>query len=503
MVREDFPSFLPPMMVKELRQGLRARFFVYTMILLPVILAIPYILHCLRYNDGEPFIGAEAVDAFFGVVVAIVLLLLPPTRAFSGISGEIISRASEFLVMTRLTSRKIVFQKWLSQMAQTGLLLIVIFPFLLLNYLLGRSELMTDIIRILMMYVVSGAMVAAGLWVSGMPLIIRVLAIMGIIGFGLNIFSIGSIFASMRYLSGVGTGPFYGMSLPATLGYVLFIVLVLVPVTYCILILACKSLAPPAENLASPLRRFLMWTISIVSLLCALSALIYPDAKEIVVILMGMVLMVYLGFFYVQSVLWERTLPVHAESAYEKKGIRGVWSRTASLFLMPGWESAGLFGLYGIIIGVGAGLLPSLSNFPEFKDVSLWQVLWLGLAVWASQMAIVMLLQEVLRKTGYYALLITGGVQFLICLFITFIFITGGDFFAGLLPYGNIVILIKNFIEPTSHVLAGIISVTAILLIFVVWNAYYWINFRTKMKKLAAEAPLKTRESFLQGDKEG
>ena len=70
--RFDFPTWLPPMLVKELRQGLRTRGFVFSLIGLHVVLVIAFAWALV----AQIFDRSSALDIVNGFYWTITVLLL-------------------------------------------------------------------------------------------------------------------------------------------------------------------------------------------------------------------------------------------------------------------------------------------------------------------------------------------------------------------------------------------------------------------------------------------
>lgn len=338
--RRDFPEFVPPLLVKELRQGLRTRGFVMFLILFPLLMSVPFFFYMMLGEDG---MSKSVVNLFFWIGLVMVFLLFNPLRALYSVDQEKKTRSDELIMLTHITSYRIVFEKWISFTLQTILLVLIVLPFFLLRYFLGGVDLIPELFIVGIMFFLSCVLTAMGLWVSGMPLLYRVLYGIGLAalvctavaltGSALN--STGGNFLS-RYLNLWGNRPFL----------FLMILLPILTGVYILckgfLLLTSRWFASLSENTSCPLRKLLfggvavMWTAFILgfyfndngqssSIGGFVITLIFTSLCPAVFFLLEMILPGQYQFIYVKKL--------------KKKG--GLPARFMPLFL-PGWQSAGL-----------------------------------------------------------------------------------------------------------------------------------------------------------------
>src|SRR5438874_1985424 len=89
--RGDFPTWLPPMFVKELRQGLRTRGFVVVFIAFQALMALLMMGAIVGQNTAVP--GARVsigntISGFFWTLLSVQLLLVTPARALGSLQLE-------------------------------------------------------------------------------------------------------------------------------------------------------------------------------------------------------------------------------------------------------------------------------------------------------------------------------------------------------------------------------------------------------------------------------
>ena len=101
----DFSPRLSPMLVKELRQGMRTNMFVIAFILLHTFMML-----CLLTALSAP--GDSNSDVFFWFVIISVLLFIQPLRGFNALSSEYQSNTMDLIHMTRLNGWRVTLGKW-------------------------------------------------------------------------------------------------------------------------------------------------------------------------------------------------------------------------------------------------------------------------------------------------------------------------------------------------------------------------------------------------------
>ncbi len=150
---DDFPDSLSPMVIKELRQGLRTRAFTGTLLLLHIFLILTMLL-------SSASIDIENAQWVFDGISSLVLCLILPLRGMNAVSDEIKHGTLEMLRLTRLSSLKIVFGKWAAVALLCFLVAVSLLPYLAARYLLGGVELSAELL-ILLVKVLVGLVFAA------------------------------------------------------------------------------------------------------------------------------------------------------------------------------------------------------------------------------------------------------------------------------------------------------------------------------------------------------
>jgi len=135
----DFSDRISPMLVKELRQGLRTNLFVTSFILLQAFMILCILMSSTESNSNS------AAGAFFWFFIVVSLLIVQPLRGFASLSQEFHLNTMDLIQLTRLDAWRIVKGKWSAINAQTLLLVTAIAPYLVLRYFFGSINIFNEI----------------------------------------------------------------------------------------------------------------------------------------------------------------------------------------------------------------------------------------------------------------------------------------------------------------------------------------------------------------------
>ncbi len=183
----DFPDRLSPMLVKELRQGLRTRTFTMIFIALQILLAL-FVLLSIANTDNSN--AGEAISLFVFAFFTIAVLIVQPIRGISAVSSEIQEKTIDLMVLTRLTSWRILFGKWASLVSQSALLFATVIPYLVIRYFFGGMQLFAELSLLGTVFILSAATTALFVGFSAnKSIIFRGLIFIGagFLGFGLMV----------------------------------------------------------------------------------------------------------------------------------------------------------------------------------------------------------------------------------------------------------------------------------------------------------------------------
>jgi ABC-type transport system involved in multi-copper enzyme maturation permease subunit len=149
----DFPDRLSPMVVKELRQGLRTRLFGGVLLTLHLML----VLLTLMSGGAE---NAAVVSGWFDGIITLVLCIIMPLRGFSAVADELKSGTLDMLALTRLSAGRIIFGKWAAIASQSLLLMLSILPYVVARFVFGGLDLFGEIAALFYKWL-AGVVIAA------------------------------------------------------------------------------------------------------------------------------------------------------------------------------------------------------------------------------------------------------------------------------------------------------------------------------------------------------
>lgn len=302
---QDFPARFSPMLVKELRQGMRTNLFSVAFILLQTVMVLS-----LLAGLADP--GSQAVDGFFWFFVVVILLIVQPLRGFNALSSEYLLNTMDLIQLTRLDAWRITLGKWTALNAQTLLFLTGVLPYLVMRYFLGNVNFVTDLAGLFFLGLGSALASAIAIGCSAFKhFLLRGILV---IGFGIGFVILYATLQTLIFRSGFGGNPI------ATLGLA---TLALLYGCFFFLSFGASRIAPLSENHSTRKR--------LVALACTGLALafLWFGIEEAVMVVVGLIL----GFACVDALT--EPLPVYSKVLEPFR--RNALTRIAATFLTPGW----------------------------------------------------------------------------------------------------------------------------------------------------------------------
>jgi hypothetical protein len=333
---DEFSDKLSPMLVKELRQGLRAKTFVILFLALQGLLCVVLLSAIGASSDGDSGPAVSKVIFFFFSLAALVA---QPLRGVGALHNEIKGSTIDLMMLTRLGSWRIVIGKWVAIVSQTGLLLMAIVPYLILRYFFGRMELFAELLLLGLVFAGSAIFTAFTVGLSAIPSIL----VRGLLPLGLAIYLGAGIMAMtfsnemndlIRFCTlqekGAAWGVLIGLSVGLYLGWMA-------------LALGASMIAPMAENHSTSRRLVALGMVALLGLV-GWVAEIPREPMAVMLMLVG-----------VPAVTIALTEPLELLPPICRPFLRfGNLGKVAGRFLYPGWPSGVVFTglLLGAIIGV-------------------------------------------------------------------------------------------------------------------------------------------------------
>jgi len=325
----DFADWLSPMLVKELRQGVRSRVFVYTLLFLQGSLLL-LAIHGLLAADAQQ--NTDDSTVIFWIIAGVFLILFLPLSGFNAIGNERTSNTLELIFLTRLGTRRIVIGKWLAIVAQTNLLVFTVLPYLVLRYFLGGVDLWKELLTLGWMLIGSAVLSAVTVGFSTLPPVFA--SILRVAGLFAGMFVLaGGVMSRLSRGTMSLTGSFAGTwkeGIAAMIGAIFLILLMLE--------FGSARVAPPAENHTSPLRFIGLGAIAAGIILD--HALFHSEPEY-----------VFAGFIFALPVLLFALCesPRMIASLYRPFVRRGFLGKCAGRLFYPGWPSATWYVLTAVL----------------------------------------------------------------------------------------------------------------------------------------------------------
>ncbi len=375
----DFPDRISPMLVKELRQGLRAKTFI------AVFLSLQIFLGVMLFSAGAASTSDHVGSVVSGIIFtffATAVLLVQPLRGISALSSEVKGNTIDMMVLTRLSAWRIVFGKWVAIVSQSALLLATIIPYLILRYFFGGMNLIGEMVFLILLFLTSMALTAVTVGLSGCNSVI-VRALVPVFGLPALLWTLlmASLFSSFR-----GSSNIFDIctldSSEARIGVACYVAGI-VYLGGSLLSLGASLIAPAAENHAF-IRRLLALTGMLA--LLALGCFELID-KQLMVVLTFVIMVPAI----VISLNESAPLVYSVCRPFVKRGGLG---KAAGWLFYPSWESGILFALLLGFLGIisffnpwfgsgGSAISPKLdedeaiiilSLFGSVLFPALWQV---------------------------------------------------------------------------------------------------------------------------------
>lgn len=241
-------DFVNPIVVKEVRQGLKSRSFLAAFLGLQALM----LLSMLIYFGSVTAPGGDLgfASGFFWAMIGIVLVFVMPVRSFWSIYSEHKGNTLEMLFLTRMSSWHISLGKWLALSLQVLLMVTAVLPYLVLRYFLGSINIASDLQAVYHLVMYSLLLMAVGAGMSAWQS--KLLRIFILVGVGFFSLSVGQVFFFISL--GVGGGGMGGGAMGFTAwdhvtSFVVAVLLMAWFVEY-----GASVIAPPAENHALPKR---------------------------------------------------------------------------------------------------------------------------------------------------------------------------------------------------------------------------------------------------------
>lgn len=331
-IPRDFPDWLSPIIVKEVRQGLRSHVFAIAFMLLHLLL----IFWCLSSVADSSQNSSEA-DFFFWSIFFLGLVVLV-LRGQGVVRSEIRGNTLELLQLTRQSAWRIVLGKWSSLMLQILIFIASLLPYAVLRYFFGGlTSIVGDMFLFLCAILVAAVLTAVVVFTS-------------CFGIWLNI--IVSLLGSFLLVTG-GSGFFFsrhgiGMRISLTeiesVYHIAFALAILLGYTVVysgkLLSLAASRIASVSDNLATRKRIF-----ALLLLLPPWIALLCHADNDVLFATLGAALPA--GLVMIDATLAATSPSIPAFKPFNRLGILG---RLTAFLLGPSQGGGVVFSLLALLL---------------------------------------------------------------------------------------------------------------------------------------------------------
>jgi hypothetical protein len=348
---DEFSDRLSPMLVKELRQGLRARTFVILFLAIQALLGVVLLS---AVGAAAPERAGQTVSSVIFFFFSMAVLIVQPLRGVGALHQEIKGNTIDLMVLTRLGAWRIVLGKWIAIVSQSALLLAAIAPYLILRYFFGRMNLFAELLLLALVFLGSAAFTAitvglsavSSIFIRGLVPLVAAVYLAG----GVSAVCFGGGFNEVVEFCSLQE-PKSGWALLATLTACAYF-------GWSALALGASMIAPVAENHSSTRRLITLLAVVAVGAI----GYVADFPREIVVALFAMVAVPTIAIALTETLY---LLPPICRPFVR----RGPAGRLAGRFLYPGWPSGVLF--TGLLVALACLLTlpqrpvgPSHHSFP-------------------------------------------------------------------------------------------------------------------------------------------
>ncbi|NNE91375.1 MAG: hypothetical protein HKN23_06990 [Verrucomicrobiales bacterium] len=341
----DFSDKLSPMLVKELRQGMRTNLFTIAFILLQAFMVL-----CMLIGSAEQ--GDDTTRFFFWFFVITAMLVVQPIRGFGALSTEMTLNTMDLIQLTRLGAWRITFGKWAAIVAQSLLLITGILPYVVMRYFLGGVNLFQELLMIF--YVILGSMLLTAMTVGFSSFKSVLLRVALLIGGGIGFSTLMGIVSAVYV-----TSAFTGMAPRSYFWESIGMVLAAAYATYYLLDLGASRIAPESANHSSRKR-----LISMAFILVMLCLPFFGVEQAFSFVTAGIVI----ALVGIDAITESPTVLPGVLRPFSRNAI----TRLAAGVLVPGWHTGLRFFLICVAVFVGALFIHvDRSNFFDMQN-------WLG-----------------------------------------------------------------------------------------------------------------------------
>jgi hypothetical protein len=391
----DFPDRLSPMLVKELRQGLRTRSFIAVFLALQAILAIILLAAGAGATSDN---AGETISNIIFIFFSIAVIIIQPMRGIAALSSEVKGNTIDMMVLTRLSAWRIVAGKWSAIVSQSALILVTIVPYLILRYFFGGMNLFGEIMVLALIFLSSATLTAVTVGLSASSsVILRSVLPMIALPFGAYSMLMMLMFSGMRGGGGGGIAELVSLSTTASQVGVSLYITTCAYAGFFFLSTGTSLIAPYAEN-HSTLRRLISFVVTCIAALIGSTDLVTD--VDVLPLLFTMIL----APVFAISLTEFAPLVSPTYSRFTKFGLPG---KLAGFFLFPGWPS-GVF--FCALLSLISAIPFVLNDHSYGDDHYMYGLICLASLLFPAVVVNLLRTQGAQRVSNYVLFLIASGV---------------------------------------------------------------------------------------------
>jgi len=342
---KDFGDWLSPIIVKELRQGMRTKLFTTAFI---VIQGMMVLLMLAGLSERQ---GDSGLLVWFWLMVSATLLLIMPLRGFGALSSEVRLNTMDLISMTRMSAWRITLGKWAALVGQSILLAVAVLPYVVIRYFYGGVNILAELLFLGVVLILSCLLSAIMVGLSAFPNFL-VRSICTVVGMIATITLTTGFFGATQNPDLDSGIPFSDLNgavwiYLGVLGFAIYLM-------YYFLDMGASRIATEAVNHSTRKRVLGLAVLFIILLIAALVPKVF-DATSLYYAAAGFIAL--LAF----DALTETPSGVRSlHMPFIRKGVAG---KVAQLFLTPGWIT-GVFYIValGVIFFLGESIVNGLEK---------------------------------------------------------------------------------------------------------------------------------------------
>ena len=391
----DFPDRLSPMLVKELRQGLRTRSFIAVFLALQAILAVILLAAGAGATSDN---AGETISNIIFIFFSIAVIIIQPMRGIAALSSEVKGNTIDIMVLTRLSAWRIVAGKWSAIVSQSALILVTIVPYLILRYFFGGMNLFGEIMVLALIFLSSATLTAVTVGLSASSsVILRSVLPMIALPIGAYSMLMMLMFSGMRGGGGGGIAELVSLSTTASQVGVSLYIATCAYAGFFFLSTGTSLIAPYAEN-HSTLRRLISFVVTCIAALIGSTDLVTD--VDVLPLLFTMIL----APVFAISLTEFAPLVSPTYSRFTKFGLPG---KLAGFFLFPGWPS-GVF--FCALLSLISAIPFVLNDHSYGDDHYMYGLICLASLLFPAVVVNLLRTQGAQRVSNYVLFLIASGV---------------------------------------------------------------------------------------------